>query len=143
MAQAKYFKVSAAWMKACGKGDEAKVFEVKAQDHNLVGGRGFDSFVTVIETDCYGVKGFTMDWVLAVARGEFVDAPAAPAETGAPAPELRTFAITHNVDGTRQSIQLDAIDAAAAQQQMIETFEARGWIVGAIESIRVVEARAE
>ena len=66
----RYFEVSADWMKACGRGDQPRVFRVKALETNLVGGQGFDAFVTL--EDQRGTRSY--EWVCAVARGRFVDA---------------------------------------------------------------------
>lgn len=77
----KYFKVSAQWMKACGMGNEATVFPVKTVDTNMVGGKGFDAFVILDCTNSPHVLISGMNWTVAAARGEFVDAPAAQPES--------------------------------------------------------------
>ena len=60
----RYFEVSAEWMKACGRGNEARIFKVLETSTNLIGGQGFDGFV-VVEDGNY-------TWTLAFARGKFV-----------------------------------------------------------------------
>lgn len=65
-----------------------KVCRVLEQDTNLVGGRGFDSFVRIVEPDHSGVVGWDYEMWVAVCRGEFVEGqspshlPAAQAVAG-------------------------------------------------------------
>lgn len=52
-----------------------KVCEVLEVENNLVGGKGFDTFVRIIEKDHSGIKGWNRETWVAVCRGEFVEAP--------------------------------------------------------------------
>lgn len=66
----RYFEVSAAWMKACGHGEQAQIFPVLLAETNMVGGRGFDAF---LELDISGFPNmFGKVWTVAAARGQFV-----------------------------------------------------------------------
>jgi len=58
------FRVSANWMRACGKGDSSATYQIKETNYNLAGCKGFDAFV-ILDTP----QG---DWTVAVARGEFI-----------------------------------------------------------------------
>jgi hypothetical protein len=68
------FKVSAQWMKACGKGDQPKTFDIEnIEDFSLVTPSTF--FAQMVHVvDEKGNK-----WLVAVGRGEFVEEPDAPA----------------------------------------------------------------
>jgi len=60
------FKVSAAWMKACGKGDEAKSFTIARVQEFPWAGEGFRKL--------YVVEGKSGEfWTVAECRGEVCD----------------------------------------------------------------------
>jgi hypothetical protein len=64
-----------------------KVCEVVRVETNMIGGKGFDAFVEIIEPDACGVAGWNRQTWVAACRGEFVAAP-----ESAPAQENVTFA---------------------------------------------------
>lgn len=70
----RYFEVSAKHMKNFGI-EGPRVFEVIEVETNMIGGKGFDAFLTLdtpaMLEDCFIGKNL----VVAVARGRFVDAP--------------------------------------------------------------------
>lgn len=66
----KCFEVSAAWMQACGLGNEPAVFPIVRTDENARGAPGFDAFHVLQKPN-----GF--QWVVAACRGRVVDCPPA------------------------------------------------------------------